>query len=238
MKKTLRQKILEEVKSNPGLSLKELSRLLEVSQNTLKNIVYKLKSEGYIEKAGDGYVITPRGERFLDFLEKRRTTSLGEEVGGKEPEERVAKEEPTPSTRTQTIARSEQELLSNIVNKLRELEKRVSMLEAQMKNLELAIASSRHKREGVITIDPPIQPINEAISKYGSLIDKLINENKLVRVGSLVVDASIYQEFKSRFPIKTSDIDKLNPLERQLLEEMRREAIVILHAGKEYRLVG
>ena len=64
MKKTLRQKILEEVKSNPGLSLKELSRLLEVSQNTLKNIVYKLKSEGYIEKAGDGYVITPRGERF------------------------------------------------------------------------------------------------------------------------------------------------------------------------------
>jgi DNA-binding Lrp family transcriptional regulator len=229
---------LEEVKSNPGLSLKELSRLLEVSQNTLKNIVYKLKSEGYIEKAGDGYVITPRGERFLNFLEKRRTTSLGEEVGEKEPEERVAKEEPTPSTRTQSIARSEQELLSNIVNKLRELEKRVSMLEAQMKNLELAIASSRHKREGVITIDPPIQPINEAISKYGSLIDKLINENKLVRVGSLVVDASIYQEFKSRFPIKTSDIDKLNPLERQLLEEMRREAIVILHAGKEYRLVG
>jgi len=238
LKKTLRQKILEEVKSNPGLSLKELSRLLEVSQNTLKNIVYKLKSEGYIEKAGDGYVITPRGERFLDFLEKRRTTSLGEEVGGEEPEERVAKEESIPSTRTRSIARSEQELLNNIVNKLRELEKRVSMLEAQMKNLELAIASSRHKREGVITIDPPIQPINEAISKYGSLIDKLINENKLVRVGSLVVDASIYQEFKSRFPIKTSDIDKLNPLERQLLEEMRREAIVILHAGKEYRLVG
>jgi len=238
LKKTLRQKILEEVKSNPGLSLKELSRLLEVSQNTLKNIVYKLKSEGYIEKAGDGYVITPRGERFLDFLEKRRTTILGEEVGEKEPGEQVAKEEPTPSTRTQTIARSEQELLNNIVNKLRELEKKISMLEAQMKNLELAIASSRHKREGVITIDPPIQPINEAISKYGSLIDKLINENKLVRVGSLVVDASIYQEFKSRFPIKTSDIDKLNPLERQLLEEMRREAIVILHAGKEYRLVG
>jgi hypothetical protein len=229
---------LEEVKSNPGLSLKELSRLLEVSQNTLKNIVYKLKSEGYIEKAGGGYVITPRGERFLDFLEKRRTTILGEEVGEKEPEERVAKEESPPSTCTQSIARSEQELLSNIVNKLRELEKRVSMLEAQMKNIELAIASSRHKREGVITIDPPIQPINEAISKYGSLIDKLINENKLVRVGSLVVDASIYQEFRSRFPIKTSDIDKLNPLERQLLEEMRREAIVILHAGKEYRLVG
>jgi hypothetical protein len=228
---------LEEVKSNPGLSLKELSRLLEVSQNTLKNIVYKLKSEGYIEKAGGGYVITPRGERFLDFLEKRRTTILGEEVGEKEPEERVAKEESPPSTCTQSIARSEQELLSNIVNKLRELEKRVSMLEAQMKNIELAIASSRHKREGVITIDPPIQPINEAISKYGSLIDKLINENKLVRVGSLVVDASIYQEFRSRFPIKTSDIDKLNPLERQLLEEMRREAIVILHAGKEYRLV-
>jgi len=238
LKKTLRQKILEEVKSNPGLSLKELSRLLEVSQNTLKNIVYKLKSEGYIEKAGGGYVITPRGERFLDFLEKRRTTILGEEVGEKEPEERVAKEESPPSTCTQSIARSEQELLSNIVNKLRELEKRVSMLEAQMKNIELAIASSRHKREGVITIDPPIQPINEAISKYGSLIDKLINENKLVRVGSLVVDASIYQEFRSRFPIKTSDIDKLNPLERQLLEEMRREAIVILHAGKEYRLVG
>jgi predicted transcriptional regulator len=229
---------LEEVKNNPGLSLKELSRLLEVSQNTLKNIIYKLKSEGYIEKAGDGYVITPRGERFLDFLEKQRTTSLREEVGEKKPEERIAKEKPPPSTCTQSIAGSEQELFSNIVSKLRELEKRVSMLEAQMKNLELAIASSRHKREGVITIDPPIQPINEAISKYGSLIDKLINENKLVRVGSLVVDASIYQEFRSRFPIKTSDIDKLNPLERQLLEEMRREAIVILHAGKEYRLVG
>jgi len=237
LKKTLRQKILEEVKNNPGLSLKELSRLLEVSQSTLRSIIYKLKSEGYIEKAGDGYVITPRGERFLDFLEKRSTTILGEEVGEKEPEEQVAKGESPSPTCTQSIASSEQELLSNIVNKLRELEKRVSMLEAQMKNIELAIASSRHKREGVITIDPPIQPINEAISKYGSLIDKLINEKKLVRVGSLVVDASIYQEFRSRFPIKTSDIDKLNPLERQLLEEMRREAIVILHAGKEYRLV-
>jgi len=58
-----------------------------------------------------------------------------------------------------------------------------------------------------------------------------------VRIGSLVVDSTFYHEFKSRFPLKVSDIDKLTTYEKLLLEEMRREALVILHAGKEYRLV-
>ncbi|MEM4976428.1 MAG: Mn-dependent transcriptional regulator, partial [Desulfurococcaceae archaeon] len=76
-----------------------------------------------------------------------------------------------------------------------------------------------------------------AQAKLGGLLDKIIAENKLVRVGSLVVDAQFFSEFNSKFPIKVSDLDKLTSHERVLLEEMRKEALVILHAGREYRLI-
>lgn len=247
MKKTLQHRVLETLRDNPGLSPKDLASILEVDINKIKVILYKLKTAGYIEKAGKGFLLTQRGMKFLEYLEKgvseagEKKTSEIRETQPPTPQEEQAIQLTEIQSVTSTVNRETsieyRELINEILNRISLLEKKVASLENQVRNIELALQSRREKRENGLTIDPPVQPYNEAYTKYGSIIDRLINENKLVRIGSLVVDSTFYHEFKSRFPLKVSDIDKLTTYEKLLLEEMRREALVILHAGKEYRLV-
>jgi len=71
LKKTLQHRVLETLRDNPGLSPKDLASILEVDINKIKVILYKLKTAGYIEKAGKGFLLTQRGMKFLEYLEKR-----------------------------------------------------------------------------------------------------------------------------------------------------------------------
>lgn len=243
--KTLRHKILEAMRDNPASSLKNIASLIGVNVNLVKTIAYKLKSQGYIERTGRGYVLTERGLRLLKYMEKRtkETTQLTEK-----PIEEI-KPEITPTLtsieeRRESSLRYEQipemseliQTLREISDKIRELEKRLVNLEAQVHSIEKALVSTQRKT-GSFSLETPVMTYNEAVSKYGPQIEKLLSENKVIRVGSLVVDLEFYNYFRSKFPIKTIDVDKLSIHERQLLEEMRKEALVVLHAGREYKLV-
>ncbi|MEM4489560.1 MAG: winged helix-turn-helix transcriptional regulator [Desulfurococcaceae archaeon] len=255
MKKTLQHRVLEYLKNNPGMSLKDLASIMEININSLKTIVYKLKSMGYIEKAGKGFILTQQGEKFLEYLNKitnmeQQATVLGSRITREESvmsinesiiqkeietEQKTTIKHEKPSVKPQSNEDT-RSLLENIVNKINELEKRLNQLELQFKNLEKALNLQQKKIEQV-SIHPPVMSYNEALTKYGSLIEKMISENKLFKIGSLVVDFAFYTSFKSKFPIKIADIDKLDQYEKLLLEEMRREALVVLHAGREYKLI-
>jgi predicted transcriptional regulator len=232
--------VLEAIRDNPGITLKELIEVVGTSQNLARTILYRLKAEGYIERAGKGYVLTKRGESFLKFLETQKSGEVEEVEAKTQPTSATPVQEPEQlklQVREQTTSQDVLEAISNLEARLRELERRVASLESTVRSLEHALATYTQKKRETLTIEPPVQPYSDAVSRYGVHVDKLLSEGKLMRVGGLVVDASFYENFKSKFPIRVSDVERLDPHEKALLEEMRREALVVLHAGREYRLV-
>ncbi|MEM4487281.1 MAG: hypothetical protein QXK88_00525 [Desulfurococcaceae archaeon] len=252
MRKTLQQKFLEILRENPGVSLKDATRMLNTDVNTLKKTAYRLRSLGYVERAGNAYILTERGSKYLEYLERVNVS-----LAGDERREEVEKISPktTPSNLFVIKENSRNEVeradkgteeerredvlnsLRNLIEKLTNLEERVKDLEESIKSIEKAIESLRGKKQEKRNLEHPVMLYNDAVSKYGAVVDRLLAENRLLRIGSLVVDMGFYSDFKSRFPIKVADVDKLSQYHRVLLEEMRKEALVILHGGKEYRLV-
>lgn len=253
MKKSLSRKVLEVLRDSAGASLKEISVAVEASPGRVRGILYELRAKGYVERVGNTYIITDRGRRYLEYVEHTESSTTTP-FKPEEFEPRIEKIEPTVEER-EVVKKEEkpgetraEELreeprggslidLEAVSQRLVELERRVSNLERAVKDLEKAMEAAFMKRRTETSLEAPVMPYSYAASKLGSLLEKLLAENKLVRVGSLVVDTQFYSEFRSKFPIKISELDKLAPHERALLEEMRKEALVILHAGREYRLV-
>ncbi|MEM4717294.1 MAG: winged helix-turn-helix domain-containing protein [Desulfurococcaceae archaeon] len=242
MTKTLQARILEILQSNPGSTLRDISQVLEIDVNKLRQIIYRLKTQGYVEKIGNTYIVTNKAIRYLKYIEKRTQSEYNvAEVSPKATsmEEDVKARDEKPDVKQKILQCTDiQEAIDNIVIKLKELESKVSGLENQLREREKAVTTSLRRKERYYVLESPVMSYNEALGKYGSLVDKLINENKLIRIGSLVVDSSFYFGFKNKFPLKLVDIDNLTTYEKQLLEEMRKEALVVFHAGREFRLVG
>ncbi|MEL9908492.1 MAG: winged helix-turn-helix domain-containing protein [Desulfurococcus sp.] len=139
--------------------------------------------------------------------------------------------------------------LEEFSKRLRELEVKIKDLDARLTSLEnfarevvkhhdmVQHAGSQSSGEGQYVIETPVMNVNEAQSRLGPLLDKYLLEGRLIRIGALIVDHVFYEEFKKKFPIKASEVSRLSNLEKTLLNEMRNEMLVILYAGKEYRLV-
>lgn len=246
MEKTFSQRLLEALKENPGITIKELATLLSANASRVKATTYRLKSLGYVEKVGKGYVITDRGLKFLEHVQKlkfRTGVSKGGDTTSNHEKSLIVEckppftEKPATDLQQQQLDTNALHAVNSIFEKLKEIEKRLLLLEAQVKSLERAITTMQKKPEITRVPEAPVMHYNEAVLKHGPTIDKMLDEKRLIRVGSLVVDAEFYTLFRSKFPIKLVDVDKLLPQERLLLEEMRREALVVLYSGKEYRLV-
>jgi DNA-binding Lrp family transcriptional regulator len=256
LKKTLQHRVLELLRDNPGITLKDLASTIGIDPSKLKALIYKLRSLGYIEKAGKGYILTQRGESFLHYLNRVSKVESRDEGISLNEGSHAPTEVPVEEARAQNTVRIDIEphvehaeasskvrtsedimvIIENMMNKIRELDRRLNRLEEQLRNIEKAL-TSHQKRSEPVSIEPPVMLYSEALSKYGSLVEKMLGENKILKIGSLIVDSGFYVNFKSKFPIRVVDVEKLNQHERQLLEEMRREALVVLHAGKEYRLI-
>jgi DNA-binding MarR family transcriptional regulator len=246
--KPLTYRVLEALYKNPGLSAKELSELLGVSVEKTRSVLYKLKSSGFVEKAGRGYVLTERGVRFLEYLEKSKRPARCESAEGAAGETTRTREEAarevapsplTPESRGgEVVTPAHANALEELRKRIEVLEKRLEDLERTVRDLERALQARQKRAESSGFLEEPVMFYSDAVSRYGqALVERLISEGRVKRVGVLLVDSEFYREFRAKFPIKVQDVDKLSHHEKVLLDEMRREAMVVLFAGREYRLV-
>jgi len=258
--KTLTAKVLLYLRDNPGATLKDLAQAFNLNPVTARSIIYRLKSGGYVEKAGNGYTLTSKGEWFVSNVilkgaekiemqaevEKREGSKplRAEEVGG----QAEVRKTPPPAT-------GKAELETDLLERLSTLEKEVESLREAVKNLAQELAELK-KKLGLATkpstterereekrvrsleaLPKPVMNLREALEVLGPSLDRLRGEGRVEVIGSLVVDKHFYESFKKKFPIPLNEVDNLDPMEKLLLEEMRRDARVIIHAGREYRLV-
>ena len=246
--KPLMYRVLEALYENPGLGAKELSELLGVSVEKTRGVLYKLKSRGFVEKAGRGYMLTERGVRFLEYLEKSKRPARCERAEGAAEETTRTREEavreiaPDPLTLESRGGEVVTPVHANALEELRKrievLEKRLEDLERTVRDLERALQARQKRAESSGFLEEPVMFYSDAVSRYGQVpVERLISEGRVKRVGVLLVDSEFYREFRAKFPIKVQDVDKLSHHEKVLLDEMRREAMVVLFAGREYRLV-
>jgi DNA-binding Lrp family transcriptional regulator len=274
-KKTLTARILEVIWENPGISIKEIAVYLGIPPTTTRAILYRLKNNGYIEKAGTGYVLTGKGEWFINnvLLKKKESGSReevdrggnkpGAEVGGEIREKNtvVVKEENRKVAEEGIANTREVSIDKEYIERIKVLEERISVLEENVKKLYEEIENIKERIDKIKSLEEkqvrqakigaeirarprrneglpePIMHFEDARRIIGLQLDTLIRSGRVVVVGSLVVDSEFYEEFKKRFPMSIRDAEKLPYMERRLLEEMNREAIVIIRAGKFYDLV-
>lgn len=253
VQKTLTAKILFYLHENPGASIKDLSAIFNANLQTIRNTIYRLKNNGFVEKTGDGYILTNKGEWFVNHVLRRETSISTESM---EKRETVAEEKKTitetssgekpyahesinieasltniDSLRNRVVSiERELEIIKNTLNRLvREINDLKKTIEEKSK----ALAKPEEK-----TILPnPVMNIHEAMSLLGLQLDRYRLEGRVEVIGSLIVERSFYESFKKKFPIDISEADKLSEVEKILLNEMIRDARVIIHAGKQYKLL-
>ncbi len=274
-RKTLTGKILEFINEFPGATLKEIAEYLEISPALTRSLIYKLKNNGYIEKAGKGYVLTKKGEWFVQNILKKAAKTSEEsekEVEEKTEEKNIEKIEEKMSTHEISIFKephreepTQQQVIDSLVKRMNILEEHLKTLESRLQELleelenlkkqvilakaseQQSIETQKPVKENIVQppsrqkkhdkLPEPIMSIQEARHKLGASLDTLIRTGKVEIIGNLVVDSEFYELFKKKFPLPIRDAEKLPPMEKRLLEEMNREAIVIIHAGKYYKLI-
>ncbi len=265
----LTAKILSFLNEYPGASIKDVSSALGISLSMTRTILYRLRNNGYVEKAGSGYYLTSKGEWLLSRIlgEKK---SISEEKSREEKEEGVEKQEAIiemplkkESSKEQdtsktielkidntSLTRSEVEAIINdkisiIMKKIEVIEEKIKRIEKEIEKLhrtterQVVVTTNNviERKQLIKTLPVPVMSIPEARGKLGPQYDKLIYEGKIIEINTIVVDREFYDEFTKKFPLSIKEAEKLPPLERKLLEEMKKDARVILKAGKYYELI-
>jgi len=242
--KTLTAKILLYLRDYPGVGVKDISESFNISLTTARSILYRLKNLGYIEKAGNGYILTSRGERFVEAIMKKSVKDKSTMEIERVDTSTDSKREIVESVESTQVSKPEFNSLEYRFKKLEEevseLKTIINQLRKEVESIKAMIASKPRREdrgEGEYVLPKPVMSYKEAFEQLGSKLDQLRIEGKILIIGSIVVDKKIYDEFIKRFPIPVEEESKLSPYEQMLLQEMKKEAYVILHAGREYRLV-
>lgn len=236
LSRTLTAKILRFLAENPGATIKEVSRALGISQDLARSVIYRLRNKGFIEKSGDGYVVIGKGEWFLKDVLKAKAE------GDVKERESEAAEQTSIETMQGGLETSREQIISKInelMGKVKSIEEQLAGIKEELKVLEKRVYEGRVAERSVTRrLHKPVVSLQEAVSIYGGLLESMRSEGSVIVVGSLAVDREFYDEFRKKFPIPVDDKSKLSEYEQILLEEMIRDARVIVSGGKLYKLIG
>jgi biotin operon repressor len=225
---SVEDRVLSYLKVNPGATPREIADALGISLASVRIAINRLRELGYVIRSSKGgYVV------------------------------RVSQELPTPteivSNTRSTVQDSQQgigfdsiiKLLNELSSKVNELEGRVGKLEKEVNYIKKSLPKipSKHvegecsdkllstlKLRNILSINE----VREIISKP---LEEYVREGKVVVINDLVVSSEFLKSFKSKFPIKTSEISRLSPEELRLLEALVRSNQAYLYSGVEYRLL-
>jgi len=252
--KTLTAKILLYLRENPGASLKSIAQAFNMDLVTARNIIYRLKSGGYVEKTGSGYILTSKGEWFVSniVLKKSEATERSEQKEVVEAEVREQSAAETAETGAQQARESvsvagQAGLERDLLSRVEALEKEVAHLKEALEKLAQEVselrsslqAAKRHqqvKREEVVAVaeamPKPIMELSEAERVLGAKLTELIRDKKVEVFGRILVDKQFFENFKKKLPIPVDEVDsRLDPYEKLLFDILRREGFIIQRSG-------
>ncbi|MEM1662203.1 MAG: winged helix-turn-helix transcriptional regulator [Desulfurococcaceae archaeon] len=236
MSKTLTSKVIQFLAENPGATIKDISRALNINQDLARSIVYRLKNRGFVEKSGDGYVVSDKGQWFLrEVVRTKQEESRKESVSEVQQQlEKEAGNGKTEVNRFQIITR-----INELMNRIKSIEDQLMSIKEELESLKKKVDNWKLS-ERVFTrrLHKPVVSIQEAIGMYGGLLESMRSEGSVIVIGSLAVDREFYEEFRKKFPIPIDEKNRLSEYEQILLEEMIRDARVIVSGGKFYKLIG
>ncbi|MCD6323711.1 MAG: winged helix-turn-helix transcriptional regulator [Desulfurococcales archaeon] len=213
------RKVLAFIKENPGSNPREIADALGIPYGTVRSAIMRLREAGYlIRSSRGGYVVRaglPQG--------------LEDEL----------------STPKQPLSSEDFKALAEAVNELRalieSLEERVSKLEKELDLLRKGLTPNQSRKSVAgfedLLKERGVVRASQASKLSRKPIDAYVREGRVVAIGDLLVSPSFLNAFKSRFPLRVSEVRGLKQEERELLNAMIREGLVYLHGGREYRLV-
>jgi len=221
------RKVLAFLKNNPGATPREVADALGLPYNVVRYALLRLREAGYIVRSPRGGYLVRVGFPALDDVEVTQGKSSNTQSGV-----------------------SVAELLS-LVEELRsmvmELRAKVDRLEQEINLLKKGIPTYRMKQKKDKRVTDPllsllsskgIIPLSEARKLAVKPIEAYVNEGTAIPVGNYLVNPELLDKFKKKFPLSISEVEKLSPEERGLLDSLIKEGLVYLHAGREYRIIG
>ncbi len=221
------RKVLAFLKNNPGATPREVADALGLPYNAVRYALLRLREAGYVIRSPRGGYLVRVGFPALDDIEATQSKN----------------NDTQPSISTAELVSVVEELRSMVM----ELKAKVNRLEQEINLLKKGIPARRtRQRKDKKVADPLLSMLSSkgliALSEARKLaskpIEAYVNEGVAIPVGNYLVSPGFLDNFKKKFPLSVSEIEKMSPEERALLDSLIKEGLVYLHAGREYRVIG
>ena len=265
-KSDLRKRVVQFLKAKPGATPREIADALGISLNLVRIILSKLRESGIVARGGRGYYVRLSSYTLVEEIENHtktkgapfeqeiaRVTGISEEYIKTISEIKTSVKNALKAIEElkkviATIQQDIKTLKQNVENsqtEVNQLKTIINSLKYDMESLKQLIKlPSRAKKEGesddkfILKLKKAkVMSVDEASKLISKPVDYYINAGKITIISSLVVDVEFFNKFVNKFPISISDLSKLSPEERMLLDEMVRAGYAYLYGGKEYRLI-
>ncbi len=221
------RKVLAFLKNNPGATPREVADALGLPYNVVRYALLRLREAGYVIRSPRGGYLVRVGFPALDDVE----VTQGESSSSR------------PDISVAELVGTIEELKSVVM----ELKARVDRLEQEINLLKKGISThkARQRKDKKVTDSllsilsgKGLVTLSEARKLASKPIEAYVNEGVAIPIGDYLVDPKFLDRFKKKFPLSVSEVGKLSPEERGLLDSLIKEGLVYLHAGREYRIIG
>ncbi len=235
------EKIINYLIENPGSKPRQIADSIGESLARVRRALYVLRDRGIIARSGQGYVVVKSRLYTISRTENRNVAQNKEQRNV--TEERTRSNIYSRSVASNTDDKWLSEIITNILKNINELNKRIANIEREISivksRLESLEKNRNEKYDYFISLirQKRIMAIEEAKRYMQKTLEYYVMNDYVIVVGNIVVEKRYYEEFKKRFPLKVSEIKKLNNNDLLLLKKLIEEGVIYLHGGNEYRFV-
>ncbi|MEM1748308.1 MAG: winged helix-turn-helix domain-containing protein [Sulfolobales archaeon] len=215
------ERVLSYLRVNPGATPREIADALGMSLTSVRIAINRLRELGQVIRSSrGGYVVRVSQDAvFNDYVH---------------------------STTQHPVSNDLLKIIDELVSKVSSLESRIERLESEVRLIKKSLPKMPTKRSVSGDVDKFLSTLRlrgvMSVDEVRGLtlerpLDDYVSSGKVVIVGDLVVCPDFLNSFKSKFPIKVSDINSLSSEEVKLLEALVRTNQVYLFSGVEYRIL-
>ncbi len=233
------EKVINYLLENPGAKPRQIADGIGESLTRVRKILYILRDKGIIARSGQGYVVVKSRLTRKQYEEERTRSQQENNI--------------TPQSSMQSVNRLDKqdvdskwlsEIISNIMKSINELNKKMNVIEKEIANIKTRLDAIEGKNKIgkgdkfiALIKQKKIMSIEEARQYMSKSLDYYVVNNYVSVIGNMIIDRGYFETFKKKFPLKVSEVKKLNSNEILLLKKLIEEGVVYLHGGSEYRFI-